>query len=73
MAAGVPVTLNSDCPLFFGTTLIGEYQRVREWLCLDEHALAGLAETSIRYSFCPAPHRTAALAQLAAWRSQHQK
>jgi adenosine deaminase len=72
MAAGVPVTLNSDCPLFCGTTLIEEYGRVRDWLRLDANALADIAETSIRFSTCPTRRRTAAMARLADWRAQSQ-
>ncbi len=71
MAEGVPVTLSSDCPLFCGTTVVEEYQRVHEWLSLDARALADLAETSLRFSACPAPRRTAALARLADWRQGH--
>jgi adenosine deaminase len=70
MAAGVPVTVNSDCPLFCGTTLLEEYRRVQEWLALDAPALAALAETSVRFSACPAPRRTAALTRLADWRAR---
>ncbi|MGI5143485.1 adenosine deaminase [Streptomyces sp. CA-106110] len=70
MAAGVPVTVNSDCPLFCGTTLLEEYRRVQEWLALDAPALADLAESSVRFSACPAPRRTAALTRLAAWRAR---
>ncbi|MEU1599266.1 adenosine deaminase [Streptomyces sp. NPDC005708] len=70
MAAGVPVTVNSDCPLFCGTTLLEEYRRVQEWLALDAPALAHLAETSVRFSACPAPRRTAALTRLAHWRAR---
>ncbi|MGI5507876.1 adenosine deaminase [Streptomyces sp. CA-106131] len=70
MAAGVPVTVNSDCPLFCGTTLLEEYRRVQEWLALDAPALADLAESSVRFSACPAPRRTAALTRLADWRAR---
>ncbi|MGV9608860.1 adenosine deaminase [Streptomyces sp. NPDC003631] len=70
MAAGVPVTVNSDCPLFCGTTVLQEYQRVSEWLGLDAPALADLAETSVRFSACPAARRTSALARLADWRAR---
>ncbi|MFE6553706.1 adenosine deaminase [Streptomyces sp. NPDC057746] len=70
MAAGVPVTVNSDCPLFCGTTVLQEYQRVSEWLGLDAPALADLAETSLRFSACPAARRTSALARLADWRAR---
>ena len=70
MAAGVPVTVNSDCPLFCDTTVVEEYQRVRELLGLDATALADLAETSVRFSACPAPRRADALARLADWRAR---
>ncbi len=70
MAAGVPVTVNSDCPLFFGSTLIEEYDLVRRGLDLDAAALAGIAETSLRFSSCPADRLERAMADLERWRGQ---
>ncbi|MEV4117104.1 hypothetical protein [Nonomuraea sp. NPDC049695] len=68
MDAGVPVTVNSDCPLFCGSTLVEEYDMVRRWLDLDAAALADIAETSPRFSSCPADRLERAMANLARWR-----
>ncbi|MFG1709430.1 adenosine deaminase [Nonomuraea sp. M3C6] len=68
MAAGVPVTVNSDCPLFCGSTLVEEYDLVRRWLDLDAGALADIAETSLRFSSCPGDRLDRAMADLARWR-----
>mgnify|MGYP003348368872 CR=1 FL=1 len=46
-AAGVPVTLNSDDPPFFHTTLGTEYAEAG----LDERALREITRTAIRASF----------------------
>jgi adenosine deaminase len=57
MEAGVPVTLSTDDPPFFGTDLVREWQRAREELGLSVRELwelnmnglrYGLAETGIR-------------------------
>jgi adenosine deaminase len=57
LEAGVPVTLSSDDPPFFGTELTREWQRAREELGLSRRELwelnlnglrYGLAETSVR-------------------------
>ena len=45
--AGVRVTLNSDDPPFFHTTLGNEYDKAG----LDERALRGIARTAIEASF----------------------
>ncbi|MEV1171733.1 adenosine deaminase [Nonomuraea sp. NPDC049784] len=68
MDAGVPVTVNSDCPLFCGSTLVEEYDLVRRWLDLDVAALAHIAETSLRFSSCPVDRLEQAMADLARWR-----
>lgn len=53
MRQGVPVTLNTDIPLFTGVPLDEEYERcVAEWELSDDEVLA-LARTSIERSFCP--------------------
>lgn len=51
--AGVVVTINSDDPPMFGTTLNREYEIAAEVLGLDESGLADLARTSVRVSFAP--------------------
>ena len=49
--AGVTVTVNSDDPPMFGTTLNREYEIAAELLGLDEGGVADLARTGVRASF----------------------
>jgi adenosine deaminase len=51
VAAGVPVTINSDDPPMFGTTLNAEYEIARELLDLDDAGVAELARVAVRKSF----------------------
>ncbi|HWI42357.1 MAG TPA: adenosine deaminase [Nocardioides sp.] len=51
--AGVVVTINSDDPPMFGTTLNREYEIAADLLDLDETGLADLARTAVRVSFAP--------------------
>ncbi|MEI2777836.1 MAG: adenosine deaminase [Tetrasphaera sp.] len=51
--AGVVVTVNSDDPPMFGTTLNGEYEIAAELLHLDARSLANLATTAVSVSFAP--------------------
>jgi aminodeoxyfutalosine deaminase len=51
--AGVPVTINSDDPPMFGTTLNQEYAVAAELLGLDRGGLAGLATAAVDHSFAP--------------------
>jgi aminodeoxyfutalosine deaminase len=53
-AAGVPVTINSDDPPMFGTTLTTEYVLAAELLGLDAPGVAGLACAAVDASFAPA-------------------
>lgn len=50
---GVPVTLNTDDPGLFSTTLNEEYRKASDWFGLDEHDLAYIAMQGIRSSFLP--------------------
>lgn len=52
--AGVLVTVHSDDPPMFGTTLNDEYAIAAELLGLDEHGLRDLALASVDASFAPA-------------------
>ena len=52
--AGVVVTINSDDPPMFGTTLNREYEIAADLLDLDEAGLADLARTAVRVSYAPA-------------------
>ena len=51
--AGVTVTVNSDDPPMFGTTLNREYEIAADLLGLDETGVADLARTAVRASFAP--------------------
>ncbi|MCW2772531.1 MAG: adenosine deaminase [Nocardioides sp.] len=49
--AGVTITVNSDDPPMFGTTLNREYEIAADLLGLDETGVADLARTAVRASF----------------------
>jgi aminodeoxyfutalosine deaminase len=51
--AGVRVTVNSDDPPMFGTTLNQEYEIAARLLDLDEAGIADLAREAVRASFLP--------------------
>ena len=51
--AGVVVTINSDDPPMFGTTLNREYEIAADLLGLDETGVADLARTAVHASFAP--------------------
>lgn len=51
--AGVVVTINSDDPPMFGTTLNREYEIAADLLDLDEHGLSDLAQAGVAASFAP--------------------
>lgn len=51
VAAGVPVTINSDDPPMFSTTLVGEYAVAADLLGLDTGGVIDLAKASVRHSF----------------------
>ena len=53
VAAGVPVTINSDDPPMFGTTLNHEYEIARDLLGLDDAGLVDLARAAVDHSFAP--------------------
>ena len=50
-AAGVLVTINSDDPPMFGTTLNREYEIAADLLSLDEAGVGELAKNAVRASF----------------------
>ena len=65
--AGVTVTVNSDDPPMFGTTLNREYAVAAELLELDEAGLVELARTAVRSSFAPEDVRARLLAEIDAY------
>jgi len=67
VAAGVPVTVNSDDPPMFGTTLNDEYAVVADLLDLDEAGLAELARTAVRASFADDATKSRILAEIDAY------
>lgn len=57
VAAGVPVTINSDDPPMFGTTLSREYELASRLLGLDAHGVGRIARDALDASFAPARTR----------------
>lgn len=53
VAAGVPVSINSDDPPMFATTLSHEYSVARELLGLDDAGVKDLAVAAVNQSFAP--------------------
>ncbi len=64
VAAGVPVTVNSDDPPMFGTDLNHEYAIAARLLDLDEHGVADLARAAVHASFAPDATKSALLAKI---------
>ena len=62
--AGVVVTINSDDPPMFGTTLNREYQIAADLLDLDESGLAEIARTAVRVSFAPEDVKSRVLGEI---------
>lgn len=64
VAAGVPVSINSDDPPMFGTTLNNEYVVAARLLDLDEAGVAELARQGVRHSFATDQVKSALLAEI---------
>jgi adenosine deaminase len=64
VAAGVPVTINSDDPPMFSTTLNHEYEVAAELLGLDEAGVTELARAAVSASFLDDLGKTALLAEI---------
>ncbi len=62
--AGVPVSVNTDDPLLFGTSVTGEYTRCVEAFSWDRTVLGAVARTSIESSFAQPERRRELLADL---------
>src|SRR3954452_2874118 len=67
VAAGVPVTINSDDPPMFATTLNREYEIAAELLGLDRGGVAELAGAGVRASFLDAPGQRKLLDEIDAY------
>jgi adenosine deaminase len=64
VAAGVPVTINSDDPPMFSTTLNHEYAVAADLLDLDAAGVAELARAAVRASFLDEAGQKALLAEI---------
>jgi aminodeoxyfutalosine deaminase len=62
--AGVLVTINSDDPPMFGTTLNREYEIAADLLGLDEAGIAGLARNAVHASFTDEAEKAELLAEI---------
>jgi aminodeoxyfutalosine deaminase len=65
--AGVTVTVNSDDPSMFGTSLNQEYEIAARLLDLDAAGVAELARAGVRASFAPDDLKAAMLAEIDAY------
>jgi aminodeoxyfutalosine deaminase len=71
VAAGVPVSINSDDPPMFGTTLEEEYAIAARLLGLDSAGVAELARAAVRQSFLPAGGKATLLAEIDVYAAGH--
>ena len=62
--AGVTITVNSDDPPMFGTTLNREYEVAADLLGLDESGIAELARAAVRVSFAEDDVKTRILGEI---------
>jgi aminodeoxyfutalosine deaminase len=62
--AGVTVTVNSDDPPMFNTTLNREYEVAADLLGLDRAGVARLAASAVTASFAPSEVKTGVLAEI---------
>ncbi|MFC5676769.1 adenosine deaminase [Aeromicrobium endophyticum] len=67
VAAGVPVSINSDDPPMFGTTLVDEYEVARNLLGLSDAGVGELARAGVRQSFAPDDVKNAILGEIDAY------
>jgi adenosine deaminase len=65
--AGVPVSLNADDPLFFGSGLLAEYEVARRVFGLSDATLAHIARCSVRASGAPESLKEDALGRIERW------
>ncbi|MEP7021015.1 MAG: adenosine deaminase [Pseudonocardiales bacterium] len=67
VAAGVPVTINSDDPHMFSTTLNREYAVAAQLIGLNESGLADLARAAVTASFLDPAAKSTLLAEIDAY------
>jgi len=65
--AGVPVSINSDDPPMFGTTLSREYAVAAQLLDLDRAGVTALAAAAVDHSFAPEDLKAGLRAEIAAY------
>ena len=65
--AGLTVTVNSDDPPMFGTTLNREYEVAARLLALDREGIADLAKTAVRASFADDAFKSGLCAEIDAY------
>jgi aminodeoxyfutalosine deaminase len=65
--AGVLVTVNSDDPPMFGTTLTREYEIAADLLDLDAAGVAALATNAVEASFLPEDDKAALAAEISGY------
>jgi adenosine deaminase len=70
VAAGVPVTINSDDPPMFSTTLNDEYLIAAELLGLDQAGVADLARAAVEASFLDSRGKQALFAEIDIYTAQ---
>lgn len=62
--SGVKVTLGSDDPPFFHTTLAEEYQRAKDVFGFSENELRGITRTALEAAFVDADTKAILIAKL---------
>jgi adenosine deaminase len=67
LESGVPVSLNADDPLFFGSGMLAEYELARSTFAMADDLLAHIAACSLRASGAPQPLRARAQAGIQQW------
>lgn len=72
VAAGVPVSINSDDPPMFGTDLNTEYAVAAELLGLDAAGVAELARAAVRASFLDTPGKSRLCSEIDSYLSSWQ-
>jgi aminodeoxyfutalosine deaminase len=69
--AGVPLSINTDDPPMFGTTLNREYAVAAELLGLDHQGVAALAADAVRMSFLPRREQDTIVTEIDAYVAEH--